>query len=430
MRTAEVLPCGHRLYPHLQAHLPPAEVLAGLKSAFLGESEAAWEGFCAMRRALGARKGPGGCESPPMSGAIPLDDPDEAAEAADLAESDASRSDFLPLEAGRRALSPAEIALRRRLQIRAAIARHFEGFDPFSIPNVGVLGEDALRRLYTAPTDSSAFAEAVEAVSRIRAYGRGKGKQKALSFLWHYYPEFAQALLHASFASAGRWCEFLRDCAALVSDELESVEAVYRAQRYPLTLSAGEPAPGRPTPLFYQACPSLEAFSEALNQTWARLLFRGGGGKFYTYGNVDAKVLATTLQLSCATYQQKYRLRPESLSANGDHLRPAGPISIPQLPTDVLLSPFQAKVLDLTKSSYFSGAGFIQVEKKIPGLSEVLERVASCDSTAKEVRSINRPHDPLWDAQALACVCVGAGVLRSRESPKTNPTHQANPQGE
>ncbi|CCW60297.1 unnamed protein product [Phytomonas sp. EM1] len=460
MRTADVLPCGHLLYPYLKEHLVHSEALEELKNAFRRESEASLEAYRNMRHALREVKhlqesnrldqakesGIGTIEKEACTEVEPHDVPLNGIEdsmscaASELTSSSSLNSNGSPneqsgfddlqfplctQEVGNRSLSPTEVELRRRLQIRAAISYHFELLDPYTIPNIYLLGEDPLKRLYTDPTNSSTFAEAVKYVSRIRAYGRGKGKHKALAFLFHYYPEFTQAVLRESFPNATDWCDFLRGCAELVKGELRCVEDTYRRRKYPFTVSPLCIPTAVSAPLYYNECASLEDFSAALNKAWSHFLFQAKASKFYAYGSMDAKVLSTTLRLSCDEYRQMRRPRTKSSFSQTDISQSTQTTPMPYFRKDVLLSPFQAKLVDITKSTLFSGAGFIRVEKMIPGLPEALQRVASCDSTAKAVSSIQRPHDPLWDAQALACVCVGAGVVGSADSSKINSSNKA-----
>eukprot|EP00796_Vickermania_ingenoplastis_P002028 gene2028-1218_t len=297
----------------------------------------------------------------------------------------------------------------RRHQIKASIPENFETFDPYSIPNCTAFGESSLKAIFDDAVESSTFTEAVGKLSTLRAYGKGRGRYKALSLVLEMMPAFGRDILHASFASSAVWCDFLGACRQAAAAEVERVNFTYR--RDGPAHGAGSATPLSIPDISYVECTSLASLSESLSRLWARCLFAGDGaqqrgreGKFYSYGSVDSGVLKRTLALSCGQGASAAHGKRSS-SCPSHRLCPLHPF-----PRDVLLTPHQLRVIDITSHTLYETSGFLPSTRRKISLSDALQLAAKRDAVAAELLQHARPHDPVWDAQALGCVCVACGI--------------------
>lgn len=85
--------------------------------------------------------------------------------------------------------------------------------------------------------------------------------------------------------------------------------------------------------------------------------------------------------------------------------------TLPPLPQDRLFSVSQVHLIDITSHAMYAAAGFLTPSRKKIALAEALKKAAAQDATAAALLAHARPHDPVWDAQALACVVVACGVV-------------------
>lgn len=393
MRDADVLPCGDVLLPSLSALMVGGAALDDIKSTFQADARQAFDSYRAthrdhrerlrndkktlMQRAVST--------SSTNDAAVPIEDDAEEEECL-LSTTSASTLG---------ALSAEEVYQRRHLQMRLAITENFDLLDPYGIPNVQRLNRTSLRHLYCCRPDSAAFAVAAQHVMPLRAYGRGRGRHKSLAFLARYHPTFLQAVLHASFPSAESWVDFLEACAEVSSKELAAVADHHRSILPDTHLRRSA---------------NLEALSMDLNSCWSYWLHYAAACKFFVYGNADAKVIHTTLHHSCSQVMRA-TFSERAIQAGGAAAgKPRG--SIRGVPKDGLLSPYQAKVTDVTGHTLFRASGFMRSDRKVPNLLEALQKVVGRDVSAAGLWAEQRFHDPLWDARALACVCVGTGLFR------------------
>lgn len=390
MASAEVLPCGHCLAERVRSGVVAGDALEAIRAPFVLSVEQEWQAF--RQKGTGRR---------------------EAREAERLLAKAQSTKEGEEEPQQRPATgggppSRAEVLEKARLQKTLALVSHVKGFDPFSIPNTRVVPCDALRALYAAPPGSPDYTTAYERLQPLRAYGNGKGPLKAPLTLARHHPALLQAMLRASFASADAWVDWLSGCAACAEQELELVSSRHRSS------GSGSGSQG----LRFVELETPEELSRALNTFWAGLLYDSAstskaprGGRFSSlrvmaYGNADSGVLHTTLYSSCREFTQEGRSARAAQA--GGWIRGEGVASVP---TQRLLSPFQAKVFDVTSHALFAASGFKGAEgKKPPSLSAALHIAASRDATAAALEADARPHDPLWDAQALACICVVSGI--------------------
>lgn len=177
---------------------------------------------------------------------------------------------------------------------------------------------------------------------------------------------------------------------------------------------------------------------------------RQDGVKFFSYGSVDNGVLKRTLALCCGPNTARLPVIGESdtdacpnakntssvtegLVENTDltlidsgileagHSKPSqnhgkqllswcdlSPLT--SLPRDQLVSPHQARVIDITSHTLYAAAGFLPPSRRKPSLTDALGMAAKKDETAAELLENPMAHDPVWDAKALGCVCVACGI--------------------
>lgn len=218
----------------------------------------------------------------------------------------------------------------------------------------------------------------------------------------------------------------------------------------------------------YRECSSLEELATTVSVVWAALLREGsvpveagdggGGGvaaaappKVFVYGSADLSVIRRTLALAPPPVpplrlnfsERAYKVsrfltrRPDAQPSAAAAVAPQGSASssadsgcsnsfssssasascedgpsLPQRSSVHLMSPYEARVVDLSKHPLFTATGFASSPKKTPSLSAALEKAAARDATAATLHALQHQHDPLWDAQALACLCSTAGVVR------------------
>jgi hypothetical protein len=213
----------------------------------------------------------------------------------------------------------------------------------------------------------------------------------------------------------------------------------------------------------FRECDSLEDLAWQMNVVWAKVLCEKGmmnttatqvnfssqdaqlllsapPPKVFVYGSVDRSVIHRTLALSTPPVAPPWpRLSEHRFTTRrfrkGSRLRTvhAGDSSArhsSSLLSEVasatseregnelnnplqLVSPLEVRVVDLTQHPLFTASGFAMSPKKTPSLSRALEKAATRDATASVLHASQQQHDPLWDAQALACLCSTAGVVRS-----------------
>lgn len=146
--------------------------------------------------------------------------------------------------------------------------------------------------------------------------------------------------------------------------------------------------------------------------------------RFFVYGSMDRKVLRATLALrsrrpdthanssadchddhshaTCANYSSQHvGSGRRHDTGSWTHRGGLGP-------------------MDITRHTLFRAAGFTSTTRQLPSLSHALSITAAQDHTAHELCASSRPHDPVWDAAALACVCVQTGVASVKSAAGTS----------
>ncbi|RNE99482.1 uncharacterized protein Tco025E_09037 [Trypanosoma conorhini] len=269
----------------------------------------------------------------------------------------------------------------------------FNSLCPYSIPNIRRADVSWFEALYSAAVHSTDFREATRRLAHLKAYGKGRRQERSLSFLLRQHPALLQDVLRESFSSAEAWCAWLRMCGDLVERELHRVAEEYRrssASTASLFAPAMAMEGGRePGAVLYKECASAEELSLELSRLWRSLLRHGGGTKLYTYGDMDARAIQDTLRLGCCV--------PARPSLDADQL---------------LASPYEAKVVDVTRHTLFAASGFRASPRVIPRLGDALEKAAAIDEAAARLLAQSDPHNPVWDAKALACIAVASGICR------------------
>lgn len=150
-----------------------------------------------------------------------------------------------------------------------------------------------------------------------------------------------------------------------------------------------------------------------------------GATKFYAYGSADNAVLKRTLALSCPGSGggrgggggERVRVgEPSSASPPPPpprvHKKWGEICTLPPLPRDRLHTPTQMQLIDITSHPMYAAAGFLTSSRKKISLVEALKKASGQDETAAVLYQHRRPHDPIWDAQALGCVVIACGVIR------------------
>ncbi|CAJ1034528.1 hypothetical protein Q4I30_006847 [Leishmania utingensis] len=467
MRVAEPLPCGHLLLPKIQQGLVQGAALEELRAPLETEARCAMESFSGLRRTLREeRKRTAGEEkrSPtfltPRGDELSHDSTDTSAELLNDSNDLLMIEDesTLPLPAADLTIDAEKLAMRE-LQIQLSTVRFFKGLDPFGIPNIHRFNREALELLYAAPVESRDFIEASKHIRGLRAYSKGKQGYKPLASLSYHHPRLLQGLLHRSFESPAAWYRWLTGCATCVETSLIEVRNAHRDSIYvnagrharsstggtaldPDDVQAASALVPTSSTLNFKESSTMEDLAEQIHLLWRGLkhspqcngdrnedappCFRA---KVYVYGSSDAPVLHRTLGLALTGTPLPCHLSRRGLSkgsqASGSKQLPdraaaaaaalgsAHRTSSP--PIRLLLSPLEAAVVDATRHPLFTAAGFASSPKKPPSLMTALEKAASSDATAAALLSAPQWHDPLWDAQALACVCACAGMARTPE---------------
>ncbi|CAG9580507.1 conserved hypothetical protein [Leishmania major strain Friedlin] len=465
MRVAEPLPCGHLLLPKIQKALVQGAALEELRAPLEAEARGAMASFLGLRRALrkeGKRatreKNDLGALAALRHGESSGGDIDAAADFVD----EANTFSFLESESASAlpAADPATEAEKlvvRELQIRLSTVQLFKGLDPFGIPNIHRFNREALELLYAAPVESPDFVAASQHICGLRAYSKGRQGYKSLAHLSRHHPHFLQALLRRSFERPSAWYSWLADCALSVEANLIEVRNAHRddtrvsAWRH-VGRSTGDTAvdadrvqtASAPVPasssLNFQESLTMQDLAKQINLLWSGLVhapaspYSGSEGasmcsraKVYVYGSSDASVLRRTLGLAftgaplqCPRSERGLRagsrfpgrkqLRDAAAAAHAAALSSAH--QTPPRPLRPLSPPLEAVIVDATRHPLFTAAGFAPSPKQPPSLMTALEKAANSDATAAELLSAPQWHDPLWDAQALACVCACAGMVR------------------
>ncbi|EAN80262.1 hypothetical protein, conserved [Trypanosoma brucei brucei TREU927] len=291
---------------------------------------------------------------------------------------------------------------------------------PHSIPNIRRLDKTWLRALHVAAVNSAEFRDASAHLDHLRTYGNGGRQRWAISFLMKQHPQVLQDLLRKNFTTDDAWCQWLSACGDTVESELQRVAQEHRrissAQSERKAHSKPGDHPLDSCGVQYKECKSLEELPRELSRTWSALISARahvGGVKFYTYGNMDAKAIKNSLQLCGATANQAAK-PPEGTGKGNYH-----PNEEEEVGCNLLKSPHEAKVVDLTRHPLFAASGFCISSRKAPPLTDALKKAAAVDVSARLLLESNSSHDPLWDAKALACVAVACGVV-----PFSNPPVQ------
>ncbi|CBZ29754.1 conserved hypothetical protein [Leishmania mexicana MHOM/GT/2001/U1103] len=466
MRVAEPLPCGHLLLPKIQKTLVQGAALEELRAPLETEARSAMASFLGLRRALRKdRKKATGEENGLLAlaalrhGESSGGDTDATADFVDEANA------FPVLESESTASLPAadpttetEKLVMRELQIRLSIVQFFKGLDPFGIPNIHRFNREALELLYAAPVESPDFLAASKHICGLRAYSKGRQGYKSLAYLSRHHPHFLQALLRRSFERPSAWYNWLADCALSVEANLIEVRNAHRdgthvsAWRHVGRSTGGAPVDADRVQTASALVPASSSFNfqesltmvdlaKQINLLWRGLAhvpeshYSGSEGallcsraKVYVYGSSDASVLHRTLGLAFTGAPLQCHLSERGLRAGsrcaGSKQLPdvaaaahaAAPSSVHQTPSQplrLLSSPLEAVIVDATRHPLFTAAGFAPSPKQPPSLMTALEKAANSDAAAAELLSAPQWHDPLWDAQALACVCACAGMART-----------------
>ncbi|EAN82963.1 hypothetical protein TcCL_ESM09546 [Trypanosoma cruzi] len=303
----------------------------------------------------------------------------------------------------------------------------FNSLCPYSIPNIRRADHSWFKAIYSASVHSSEFRGAAMCLDHLKTYGKGRRQERSLSFLLRHHPTLLQEILRVSFSSAEAWCAWLVMCGDLVEKELRQLAEKYRQMSSsPFTPSILMEYDPSYKGVQYKECGNMEEFSYELSRLWYILLRHGGevGTKLYTYGDMDAKAIQNTLRLSCCMKtryspraSQSARLcSPPSQLTGADEasnnksdsqhvLNPLQPES-----GQLLTSPYEAKVVDVTRHTLFAASGFRTSPRVIPPLGDALEKAAIVDEAAVRLRSQSDPHNPVWDAKALACITVACGI--------------------
>ncbi|KAG8340971.1 hypothetical protein ERJ75_001667800 [Trypanosoma vivax] len=293
---------------------------------------------------------------------------------------------------------------------------------PHSIPNIRRTNEAWMRALHVAPVNSTEFQEAVNGMENLRSYGKGRRKQWALSFMAWRHPQLLQDVLRKSFCSADSWCAWLHACADETERELRRLVEHYKitSSSWPpvAAVSEGEGSDPGGKAVMHMECKSLEELSRELSRAWRFLTDtfgkKWGSTKFYAYGNADAKAIRSSMELCEQPFSRNTINTPSALPGSSPeppctHNSERHRHSAAQ-PEGFSFSPKQAKVLDVTHHPLFAASGFCVSPACSPPLTEALRKAATVDATARELLASMRPHDPLWDAKALACISVVCGI--------------------
>ncbi|KAH9586237.1 hypothetical protein LSM04_001866 [Trypanosoma melophagium] len=309
-----------------------------------------------------------------------------------------------------------------------SLLNDFDSLCPHSIPNIRRLDKAWLEAVYVASVRSPEFRDAVIHLNHLRAYGKGRRRQRSLPFLLRYHPELLQDILRSSFPTANAWCSWLSMCGDLVEAELQRLADEHRqlSDVYAFEKVEGKTDCNKKgNSLKYQECNTLEEFSYELNKAWCSLMasVSGGSNKFYCYGDGDLKAIQNTLRLSCKMLEQYSS--PKSKSTQLVNTKPFNHhhqnsveengcvgnfVGSGAAAGGLLTSPYQARPLDATRHPLFAAAGFRTSPKAIPALTDALRKAALSDEAAARLLEENAPHNPVWDAKALACVCASCGI--------------------
>lgn len=404
MAEAEALPAGHVLLPLLQAHTVRGEVLSQMMTRHRDAARKAHQAAC-----LAEEEKQAPAPSPPPSGA--------------LFPNSARSSSGEPSPQQERFKKK-----RRKVKLPALLPSQFETFDAHTFPNPSAFDPSVWPAIFDDSPTSSTYQSAAQRLSVLLAYGKGRGRYRSLALLTQALPHFAQDVLHASFPTSTVWREFLWHCRQASLEAVERSNALYTGGSALLSPDPTAPAGGL---LPAHTHDNLMSLSRALNTSWAAMLHpadqstktqqqqgvRREEAKFYSYGHADDAVIKQTLSVGCGNKSQSSSqggaaATPPAAAAPSEHKTSWADLCPIQLfPTDQLLSPLQARVWDITGHSLFASAGFLPPSRLKPNLLEALQRTSLMgDPTATALLDNPRPHDPVWDAMALGCVCVACGV--------------------
>ncbi|KPA84999.1 hypothetical protein ABB37_01432 [Leptomonas pyrrhocoris] len=457
LSLAESLPCGHLLREMIDVRFAPTPALTAVVREF---HETARNELSAHRDLLKTQRkqkkdekierereeeragGAAGDAPDCSSGTVDTDDFINVEEDHDasLLSSPTAFSSSSSLKTTR-LTSSAEAMASRSLQMRDGLTHNFRGLDPYGIPNVRIFEREALKTLYAAPVESRDFKAAAKQLRCLLHAGRGKNGYKPLAFCTRTYPEFLQKVLQAVFESPSAWYEWLTACYTRVEEDLRGV----REARGAVGTGESITTPITQAAVFVE-CNTLEELATRMNLVWGGLLregeVRGGGDredstrgegsgtappKVFVYGNADLRVIHNTLGLSKSVPPLNLHLSvrgskvrrflthrsSKSPTSSSSSSAEAGKTDESTPNSDVqLISPYEARVVDITKHPLFTASGFALSSNKTPSLSVALEKAAVRDATAAALHGAPRQHDALWDAQALACLCSVSGAVR------------------
>ncbi|CAJ1991910.1 hypothetical protein conserved [Leishmania donovani] len=466
MRLAEPLPCGHLLLPKIQKALVQGAALEELRAPLEAEARGAMASFLGPRRALRKEGKKATREENDLWALAALRHGESSGGETDAAADFVDEANAFPVleregASSLPAADPTTVAqtlVVRELQIRLSTVQFFKGLDPFGIPNIHRFNREALELLYAAPVESPDFAAASQHIGGLRAYSKGRQGYKSLAYLSRHHPQLLQALLRRSFERPSAWYSWLADCASSVEANLIEVRNAHRDGTHAsawrdVARSTGGAAVDADrvqaasalvlasSSLNFQESLTMQDLAKQINLLWRGLVhapespYSGGEGaslcsraKVYVYGSSDASVLHRTLGLAftgtplpChlsergrragSRYAGSKQLPDVAAAAHAAALSSAH--RTPPRPLRLLSSPLEAVIVDATRHPLFTAAGFAPSPKQPPSLMTALEKAANSDATAAELLSAPQWHDPLWDAQALACVCACAGMART-----------------
>ncbi|KPI85878.1 hypothetical protein ABL78_5059 [Leptomonas seymouri] len=473
LSLAEPLPCGHLLHEMIASRFVPTPALTEVVKQFQCEAERELESYRVMRKTLrklriqemrvcgkveNIVKMPTGDAPDSSSGAMEaerfVDDGNDSLLP--------SLSDCSSLSSSAFRVAPSAVAAAMRaLQRRVGVVHNFRGLDPYAVPNVRVFDRHALELLHAAPVQSEEFKQASQHLRRLSHVGRGRNGYKPLTYCIRTHPEFMQKVLQTVFESPSAWYEWLTACYTRVEEDLRSVRAAHCAGAHGQVRLSDLPSCARSNGdcgygdsntlpatqmVDFLEFDALEDLATEMNRVWGKLLREGVRDankkqadaaspqppKVFVYGSADLGVIRTTLALSRspATLKPKQperRYKTGRFSAKrpteSTAVVPGASFSNPaqdageagEKTPDIavqLISPYEARVVDITKHPLFTAAGFTSSPQKALSLSAALEKATLRDATAAALYESQRQHDPLWDAQALACICSVAGAVR------------------
>lgn len=437
MQESEALPAGHALLPLLQTHMVSGPQLESICAVHEKEARKRMEEYTAARLLSREQARRSATEASGELAAVKtlagtLSQHLRHQTASSPAEEGSPPSPSPRVAAAHRSHSADQHRRAyRQHQMRVGALPHFETFDPYSFPNLSFYPDTTLRAIYEAEVSSSAFQEAAQClVYKLRAYGKGRGRFKSIAFLLGLLPSFTQDVLRASFASSKEWLEFAALLRSTAEKEVNQLILTYRERAATETRSNGSVVP----PVSFHECVSLQELSLELSKAWASLLYNhqqtsgsstGRDGrrgdrrpKIFAYGSADNGVIKRTLALSCqkenllSEGKRQKNEDEEKVSDSPSHIKSwASLCPLQPLRTDRLMTPHQARMIDITSHPLYAASGFLPPSRLKPSLLESLKICAARDATAAALLKSPQPHDPIWDAQALGCVCVASRAV-------------------